>query len=685
MRQNSRYGDFSPDWLMEAIGNEYRARAALQALQGSVGSSFVRAQMTNNFILQFIGADTAKIPVPGELPTTSGIAIAVTPAQFFDFYKDRCSEHTFVMLELRAEDYLDKVTAEPTKQERIAFFNKYRGELPDPSKERPGFKEPRKVMVEFVALDATAPRISQAIPKVQAASQFLCISWGAIAGDPVSALAAATQPALAESMPLKEAVSEKMQANLSPYRPIEQWDFMPRDTSIYRPRPIVSALGVLAGNPDITTFAAALASVHQNVEIVDHQTRVPFLLQPWLTPFTPTMGNALGMPAFAYALSPKLPPEALYLAEASKTIKKRQREALFRGDVDQLQEKLAEIMRDTRPLGPKADDAKIKAALADARKHVDAWVKDRGLTLSATKSKIDEYSVLTTPELKPLNDVAKAEPDGTNSLSKLLFEMIDPRTAFGMSGSPFARFQPFRPQWFPEEPIGDQLDKPNHLIWVSEETESKPYLTLDHANSVTNGEMTKRVDRAWKLDKARALARAEADRIAARVRDIAKSAASNAEGVQRQLRDVAAEEKLRMIELENMALLKFQHGSTQATQDYQPPKIEKTQVLYPTPDFANQLLELRKQPLGGVTVLNDAPKAKFYVACEVARNVKTVDQFREVFVKTTATGAAQNPLYGYVLSDQRKKPLDFVRARRRADAKLEEKEAFKNREKKDAE
>src|SRR5262249_30137805 len=150
-----------------------------------------------------------------------------------------------------------------------------------------------------------AERVTKAIPQVQAASVFLCASAGVMSHDPASALLSASQPGLAETLPIKDAVSQRLEANLRPYTNIEKWEFDPRDTSIFRPQPIVSALGLLAGGPDLTNFVAAAAAVHQHAEIADHRTRVPFLLQQVLTPFNPTLGNAIGLPALALAHAPK--------------------------------------------------------------------------------------------------------------------------------------------------------------------------------------------------------------------------------------------------------------------------------------------------------------------------------------------------------------------------------------------
>src|SRR5262249_29658752 len=159
------------------------------------------------------------------------------------------------------------------------------------------------------------------------------------------------------------------------------------------------------------------------------------------------------------------------------------------------------------------------------------------------------------------------------------------------------------------------------------------YNNLENADKLTNGEMTKRVERAWRLDKARVLAKAEADKLAEQVKSIGKGAATNRDGVERQLKDLAAEKSLRQFPLDRMDLLKFEHGLNPSQQEYKRPTIERTQVLYPTPDFADKLMELRKETVGAVTVLPDAPRTHYYVACLVASYVRTVDQFREVFDK----------------------------------------------------
>lgn len=676
-----RRGGFSPDWLNTAVANEYRARAALAAVEGEPP---IRAAIRRIRAEMFPGSPA------GGIRTASAEPGAVTPQEFWDFYQDRCSEHTFSVLEVKADP--GQVTDAPVwkdgdrpPKELADLFNKYRRELPDPASDHPGFKEPRKVKVEFATLDATAKRVTDAIPKYQAAHTFLSATAGAIDGNPAAALTQAASPALFEGLQVLEKVGDKMDANLSRYQDLEQFLFTPRDVSVYRPAPLVALLAGFAGHPSpaggaAPTAAVPLALMTRQIEAHDLKTRVPFLLQPWFTPFTPTLGNAVGMPAFAYALNPKLPPEGVYVPEARREVQKRQRHELFEADVKKLQDKLRELVRggkDPDPMKPepKPDKAKLEKGREEAARYLADWLKDRGLTSAGTPEPVDEYSVANNPVLKVLADPAGTDPEGTNALSKRLFP--DPRSFPGPDG------QPFHPFWFPSQPVGNDLDKPNHLVWVSQEVEPTEYRNLENANSITKGEMGKRVLYEWKLAKARDLARARAEQLAQQVRNIGKAAPTDRPGVEMQLNDLAKKEGLKLFDLDRLAVLKFEHGLSPSDVKYVGPKVEKTQVLYPTPDFADQLLKLREGPqAGGVTVVSDAPRTRYYVACEVARFPRTVEQFREVFVKSTAAGPAKNPLYdNYALPKERQEANARVFARLRADARLDEKEAFKNRDK----
>ena len=204
MRHGPRTGSVSTEWLAQSIANEYRARVALLAVEGKpLFPELVRAQREQIFqFLGRLGVDLGSVRLPGKPSTETAIPGGMTPYEFYEFFKDRCSENTFQVLELDAKAYVDQVTEKPTKAELNALFAKHRGELPDPARERPGFKEPKKVKIEFVAVEATSPRITQAVPKMEAAGAFLQATTGVLTGDPMAALINAARPDAAAGSPL---------------------------------------------------------------------------------------------------------------------------------------------------------------------------------------------------------------------------------------------------------------------------------------------------------------------------------------------------------------------------------------------------------------------------------------------------------------------------------------------------
>src|SRR5262249_35751953 len=117
MRESGRHGDFTPGWLMDAIGNQHRARTALSPVHGAtLTTSFAANRRESNQVARsLLFGETSSLPAPGVLGTATALPGAMTPYELYEFYKDRCSEHTFNVLEVAAdtEDYLSKVTGSP--------------------------------------------------------------------------------------------------------------------------------------------------------------------------------------------------------------------------------------------------------------------------------------------------------------------------------------------------------------------------------------------------------------------------------------------------------------------------------------------------------------------------------------------------------------------------------------------
>ncbi|WP_157369004.1 hypothetical protein [Zavarzinella formosa] len=666
LRKSGRFPNFSGDWLMKAVTNEYRARAVMVTLQGNMSSG---------------GGRFAK----GESATLSSGPGAVTPYEFYKFYQDRCRELNYTLFEIPTASLVSQVKEEPTAKDRNLLFMKYRNEEADPNRDTPGFKESRKVKIEFVTVDAKAKRVADAVKPVTAASVFLSGIAGpmSVGGNGIAALTQAAQPHLAETLPVKRDLDDRRALANNRIAPGEQFFFRPRDTSIFRPEPIASLLGSLSGHPDFAKFHAAQTLAVRNIEIEHLKTMAPVVLQSWLAPFNLSAANAFGWPALAYAHNPKPIHDALYLKDIVAQLKKDQIHSLFKKDTDEFQNKMLEAARDM--FGPAPDKAKSEAAQKAANKFAADWAAARGLTIGGNKEAVTKTTILTDPALKPLveaaeKDLAKDPAEPASSLVKKFFDMFpqqDPRMP------PMMQTMKFDPEFFPNaRASGEDLDKPTLMVWLTDELPPVAYNSFDIANKETKGEMTKLVDAAWKLDKAKALAQKEADKVAEQVKTIAKAIESNKPGVEKQFTELP----YKQFPVEGLAKLKFQHGATQASMNYETPKLTKEQVANPTPDFVEKLIDQRNKPLGTTIVLHDAPRSKYYVAVLMSKNERTVDQFRDVFNKSNATGASQNPLYSqYALSDERQKEVRDAILRLRAEAKLTENEEFIKNQKREAE
>lgn len=668
---------FTSEWLLNAVGNEFRARAAIKAQ---------------------LGQSVARQKAGGPLSAFPG---AVTPYQFFEFYKDQCSEHAFEAIAVSADKFKSKVAGEPTTKERVELFNKYRNDLPDPTRDRPAFKEPRKVKVEFVTLDANAKRITDALPAVEAASLFLSITAGAQTFNcgPAAALAQAAHPELARVLPAKVELAKRVEDQQRPYQPID-W-FIPnvRDVSVCRPEVLASLVAGLSGFPAPMSAYPATAMSFRLAEVHDHKHRAPFLLQAWLMPFNPVATNAFGLPAFALPHLIAAPPESLYAKTVANDLKADQRRKLFEADIQALQEKLRTINQDVR-FAEKADKAKTEKALAESKTYMNEWLAARKLTASGSAGLRTKQEIATDPALKPLNDLATI-PDagGANSLAEQIFSVFDQP---GLP-APIPLKSVYGPEWFPAPPAGEFLDKPNLLYWTSEDVASETFRTLTAADEalakiaasgpverwlVRGGwkskQMTERVDDAWKLEKAKLLARAEADKLLEKVKEISKTTASNPDGVAKQLRDLAAAQKFEVVRLDGLAKLKFQHGTTPNQMGYSPSKIDPRRVPNAGESFGDAILEVRGQGLGATVIVPDAPKSTYYVAVMTGRDEKTIEQFQDVFGKSAAFGFGRNELYErHALPIERAAAFRGMFDRLKAEAGYKETEEYKKRENQD--
>ena len=79
----------------------------------------------------------------------------VTPYDVYRSYRDQSERVGAKIVEMPVDSFLSKVS-EPAASEVQALYDKYKDVLPDPARETPGFKIPRRVQLEVLSLDGNA-------------------------------------------------------------------------------------------------------------------------------------------------------------------------------------------------------------------------------------------------------------------------------------------------------------------------------------------------------------------------------------------------------------------------------------------------------------------------------------------------------------------------------------------------
>ncbi len=79
----------------------------------------------------------------------------VTPLDIYQAYRDRYESVSARAVPFRVSDMLNKV-GEPTDAQVADLFERYKDDLPDPSRPTPGFRIPRRVRVEYLTLNGLA-------------------------------------------------------------------------------------------------------------------------------------------------------------------------------------------------------------------------------------------------------------------------------------------------------------------------------------------------------------------------------------------------------------------------------------------------------------------------------------------------------------------------------------------------
>jgi len=615
--------------LWEALNDEFRVRLA----QNTV-----------------LGQEMARPNGPlNPLPTYA------SPFDLFNTYRDLFSPTTYDMLAIPTANFLDQVKETPTQAELDKLFAEYKGLEPNPSSDKPGFKEPRKAKIEWISATGTEPYYKTGAEQWLKQGELQARIGGLFTvplGAPGAAWAVNVLPLFERELAIQAPYRAKQAGFDSElnqqYLSGRAFSFALLDTHLLLPGNIASAMGAIGGSlPAGPAGLVGISAFQLNALERERQARLKVslpLLMGGIVPFA-NLGTQLVGAFEAVKALPRVPGPEVYKTELLTKMLDNQAQGLMARDFNTFATEVRARTKDIR-------DARKKKAAVDS--YIDEFWRSRGLKQGASTEFRDEYNAGDDPSLAPLKaEASRMPPRGPlpTPFGKAFFyipaieapEMMDrirslPREA--QQQEYMRLFQSpdvpgtgvYEPREYPARvrDVASEKALPNFLVW---RTEEKAPQTV-----IANVAMPK-VLAAWKELKARELAKQEAERIAAEVQS---KKATNATQVFQNLHDVEAtlrakftddakKDAVRLFENPGVAPFEIQpdNRGPMAPPQYRPFTMEPNVMIpYPNVEMARKLLDDRKQPTGTTFVVSDASKDTFYVASVAQRSEQTESAFK---------------------------------------------------------
>lgn len=591
---------YAPDRVREALANEFRVRVAQTAV---MGPAYARGGR---------GYDS--------------------PYEFYDFYRDQTSAGRFGVVALPAENFLDKVTGQPSDSELQALFTRHRNDEPDPRLARPGFREPRKLKLAWLEVKGDEPyfvtKAGELVAKAPAYTA-LSLALGLPAAHATGAeVLAALMPLAAPDVLLQRQYDEYRRQYADHVR--ENWfatpffgAAKPLETSVTKPGNLASLAGVASGMAatDATPWSMA-ASFAADAIAADRRARLltlnPTLVAPVLTGpglLAPVTGTVA-----AQALATQPPP----LAAVRDRMVTQLKQEVARWVATQ---ELEEFQKEMTRLGGGADKS-------DAVRYAQTFAKTRTLKTGESTNFHDQYTIADDPGLTLLKDKA-AGPHGGKvnaiQVGRRFFFDVDPLTRREQVSTGL-----YKPQSYPSPFLAGPTEQETALmVWRTAE------LPAETPRTLADPGVRDKVVAAWKRSKARDLAKQAAEAFAKKwdeIRDREKLAQNdvnilrNLLQAQAELRgqfeSPAAQDRVDYFELSNVSPLVSSAMPMAGANSVAPFMLTPTDEMpYPTPKMTEELLATRTKPLSTPVVLADEPTDRYYVAVLQGREEKPAELF----------------------------------------------------------
>jgi hypothetical protein len=629
-------GDVRDEVIREAFGKLNQSdigtlERQLASRRSGPGVDLAKA-LVDEFRVRF-----AQLAILGYDPgTASRVPALMTPYEFWEYYRKNRTEASVRFVDVPVQHFLSQVKEKPSDEELKTFFESHKDQEYDPAKDTPGFKLPRRISVEWISASPESSYYKKA------AEQWIL---SAIALAPVNPLMIT-----AVNFPVYQEYSTEThpgrQLQLPPWT--EKNFTLAIDSYAYwqHPQSAASVLGQVAGavttagaplaqlDTRYTAAIAALTGQQGSASLVKSshvaaataevaRSRVPLSCafmggNPLATP----MVNALtagGLWQYANSVEQYLP----FRLVQNQLLRKVEQNLAADLVTSSLQNFRQEV---ENKRGQPAEEAKF----------IKEQEQRFGWSQGVSKDARTIYDIAQDPGLAALKEASESgsgtsdDPKGKRFASAL----------FSDQGSDQAKL------YNPRELHGNRA---TFVYWRTEDLPPK---------SLTFAEARRKVEEAWGFQKARELAKTEADRIA-------KQAEQSHGDAVRSLTEASLPLGTKLVALDGVSRLKKTPSiNAGMSPRYSPFTVPENVIEYPPADLVDKVLALKEK--GDVAVLTDRPQDHFYVVALVERHEPTLAEFHG----DTARDFQGNALLSQFENERRKEYKDEVIARLREEARL---------------
>lgn len=164
------FGDISTRSIVDAIILDHEADKLRMPKDKEVAKAWLSGRLGNlmnaelfeltlarlNNQSNSISGDAILLDLAGQIRIANARELlgapVVTPLDVFEAYREVNEKVAAQAVGFRVEDFVSKVK-DPTATETQTFYDRYKDTLPDPDRETPGFKIPRRIRVEVLSID----------------------------------------------------------------------------------------------------------------------------------------------------------------------------------------------------------------------------------------------------------------------------------------------------------------------------------------------------------------------------------------------------------------------------------------------------------------------------------------------------------------------------------------------------